>query len=238
MTTKILSSSHPFIPSSCHKGNVLFIILIAVGLFAALTYAVSSSFRGGSNTISEEQARISAGEILRNMQSMKQGYDYLWNQQGCSMDDISFQSANGDIGSVTFTDSGDDGDTECEIFSPLGAGIGYPPNLDQYQVSASAGTALGKFLFWFAGNEPTGTYGIDSLGTASDDHMVFLQAVNPSICQAVNKILNYDNHTTDLVDAGDVIGDAAGNVFQGRTAGCRARAAGGPYDIFYVMQEL
>lgn len=220
------------------RGNVLFMILIAVGLFAALSYAVSSSFRGGTDTITQETARISAGEILRSMQSVKQGYDYLWNQQGCSIDDISFISTDGAIGAVTFTDSGDDGPVECEIFNPLGAGITYPRNLDEYQDAAAAGAALGRFMFWFAGNEPAGTYGVDSLGTASNDHMILLQGVNRLICQEVNKTLNYADYTTDLVDAGEVIGDAAGNVFQAQNAGCRARAAGGPYDVFYAMQPL
>jgi hypothetical protein len=42
----------------------------------------------------------------------------------------------------------------------------------------------------------------------------------------------------DIIDAGNVVGDASGNVFRGQTAGCRARAAGGAYDIFFVMQAL
>lgn len=220
------------------RGNVLFIILIAVSLFAALSYVVSDSFRGNTNTITSEQARVDAGELLRSMQSIKEGYDYLWNQQGCSMDDISFQSLNGDIGSVTFTDESDDGPTECEIFNPLGAGISFPTKLAEYQDTTAAGTATGKFLFWFAGNEPAGAYGVDSLGTTSNDHMVWLQAVRQQICVNVNKLLDYDNFNNDLIDAGDVVGDATGNVFQGRSSGCRARAAGGPYDVFVVMQGL
>jgi len=220
------------------RGNVLFIILIAVALFAALTSVVSNSFRGNTNTITGEQARISAGEILRSMNNIKEGYDFLWNQQGCSMDDISFQSLNGDIGTVTFTDTSDDGTTECEIFSPLGAGIPYPQNLAEYQNATTAGTATGKYLFWFAGNEPSGAYGVDSLGTASNDHMIWLQAVNTEICQHINKLVGYADPLNDIVDDGDVVGDASGNIFQGQASGCRARATGGPYDIFYVMQAL
>jgi len=219
-------------------GNVLFIILIAVALFAALSYAVSSSFRGGTNTISSEQARIAAGELLQGMQGIKGGYDYLWNQQGCSMDDISFQSTNGDIGSVTFTDESDDGPTECEIFNPLGAGIAYPGRLAEFQDAALAGTATGKLLFWFPGNEPSGTYGVSGLGSASNDHMIWLQSVLPEICTNINKLLKYSGSENDIIDAGNVVGDATGNVFQGQKSGCRARATGGPYDIFFTMQDL
>ena len=224
-------------PLSSARGNVLFMILIAVGLFAALSYAVSSSFRGGTSSITDEQARIAAGELLRDMQSIKQGYDYLWNQRGCSLDDISFQSLNGDIGAVTFTDVGNDGEETCEIFNALGGGATYPNNLASYQDSDSAGTALGKFTFLFSGYEPFAEYKVEGVGTDENDHMVILQAVNPAICKAVNKLLDYADFNADIIDAGSVIGDD-NTAFEGRTSGCRSQASGGPYDVFYVLQEL
>jgi hypothetical protein len=50
--------------------------------------------------------------------------------------------------------------------------------------------------------------------------------------------MNFDNSNDDIIDAGNIVGDAAGNIFRGQSSGCRARAAGGPYDIFYVIQEF
>lgn len=221
-----------------HQGNVLFIILIAVALFAALSYAVSNSFRGGTSTISSEQARVAAGDLLRSMESIKQGYQYLWVQEGCSIDEISLIQSGMSIGAEDFDASSPKSDETCDVFEPLGAGISYPRNLSELQDTTDAGTAYGKFLFWFAGYNPGGTYGIQDLGTSSSDHMIFLQGVQSEICVNVNKLLDYDNYTTDLIDAGNTIGDAAGNVFAEKKSGCRARASGGPYDVFFVLQDL
>lgn len=220
------------------QGNVLFIILITVALFAALSYAVSNSMRGGTGTITSEQARVAAGEILRSMQDIKQGYQYLWTHEGCSIDEISLIMAGHTIGAEDFDAATPKADDSCDVFSPLGGGISYSTNLNQHQVAADAGTSLNNYLFWFSGFNPGSPYGVDGLGTAADDHMIFLQAVNSEICININKLLDYANPTAEIIDAGNVVGDATDNIFQRQTAGCRARAAGGPYDIFYVLQDF
>ena len=48
------------------EGNVLFLILIAVVLFAALSYAVTSSTRSGGGSVSKDKAKSYAAAIVQH----------------------------------------------------------------------------------------------------------------------------------------------------------------------------
>ena len=76
------------------KGSALFIILIAVVLFAALAYAVSQMMRGGNpNTINIEQSRLAGNEILAYAQSMRQGAQNIKISNGCNHMDSSVENS-------------------------------------------------------------------------------------------------------------------------------------------------
>lgn len=219
------------------KGNALFIVLITVALFAALSYAVSSTFRGGTSTITDEQARISAGELLRSMQSIKEGYQYLWTQKNCPMDEISFKREGKEISTEDYDADSPTGDFTCHIFHPEGAGVAYPENLEQYQNKAMAVAAgneahLGKFHFVYARNASTHT--VENVGTDDPDHMIHLNFVNDNICMALNRLLEY-GFTSIPVDEAPTIGDDNPDL-AGKTAACRKKA--GNVQIYMVTLEL
>ncbi|MBY5974934.1 hypothetical protein KUV28_21455 [Ferrimonas balearica] len=103
------------------KGNVLFIIMIAVALFAALSYAVSNGMRGGGDIVTDKQADIITSEIITYGAAVKEAWAYLINQ-GCSETEISFQSPEWDSQAL-YENLNSPSDKSCHIFSENGGGV-------------------------------------------------------------------------------------------------------------------
>ncbi len=97
-------------------GNALFLILIAVALFAALSYAITQSSRGGGN-VSKETTSLATSNLIQYMQSLKTGVDRLLIL-GCSPYDISFETPDG-----RFTNASAPADNSCHLFHTSGAGL-------------------------------------------------------------------------------------------------------------------
>ena len=95
-----------------NRGNVLFLILIAVALFGALTYAVTNSMRTGSSTTEKEQAKLDQAVMDNYMAGINVGKMRL-EMAGCSSIDY---TAPADQGA---------GDKSCHLFHPDGGGVSY-----------------------------------------------------------------------------------------------------------------
>tara|TARA_B100000686_G_scaffold339746_1_gene414316 strand:- start:9971 stop:10720 length:750 start_codon:yes stop_codon:yes gene_type:complete len=133
------------------RGNVLFLILIAIGLFAALSYAMTQPGRGGAS-IDQERASLLAGEIFRELAAMDQAVKRLQLIKKCSDTEISFaydSDGDGDI------DSNDDyynpnapTDFKCHMFHEDGGGLDWPkvPPL-ALDDAHSAETTYGQYFF-------------------------------------------------------------------------------------------
>lgn len=75
------------------EGNVVFLLFLAVGLFAALGFTVTDMMRGGAaEQITDEKTRLHAAELLEVARQIKQSVQQAKLGFGCSDNTISFEN--------------------------------------------------------------------------------------------------------------------------------------------------
>jgi hypothetical protein len=175
------------------KGSALFLILIAVVLFAGLAYAVGNMMRGGNpDTITEEKARLAGNEILGYARSLRQAAQNIKISNGCMDADISFE--NGIVAGYEHTPVAAD---NCKIFHPDGGGIVYQqPVAEWLDVIAPPPTLHGEW--YFAGDVcaiGTGSApnNCESDGTDNEAIIAFLPYLKKSLCVEINELLGVSN---------------------------------------------
>lgn len=104
---------------TAERGNVLFYILIAIALMAALSFAVSQSNQGSVSIVNEEKARLIADEMLDYGNTIANAVAQL-RLRGCKDTEISFKYPTG--GTVN---PNAPPDNSCHIFEKAGGGVVY-----------------------------------------------------------------------------------------------------------------
>ena len=109
------------------KGNILFLILIAVALFAALSYAVTRSGRN-SDTISDKKAEILANEVLQFLTEVGNAVNKVMLINGCKDTQLNFYNevytdTSGTILTPANHNPNSPPDKRCHIFDPAGGGV-------------------------------------------------------------------------------------------------------------------
>ncbi|MDD9901729.1 MAG: hypothetical protein OXT65_12175 [Alphaproteobacteria bacterium] len=167
-------------------GNALFLILIAVALFAALTYAVTQSGRG-SGTISSEQAVLTAAQITQVGAQMKHAVSRMVIL-GTPVTDVSFEHAL-----LTGYDHTPVATTQEQLFHPDGGGITYSaPPAAWLDSSQSGETGYGQWHFPMdtcvedVGADDTDCW-IDGLD--NEDMIAMLHYIPKDVCLAINRQL-------------------------------------------------
>lgn len=101
------------------SGNIFFWIFIMIVLFGALSWAMSQGSRSGSNTISSENAKLAAAEILDVGKKMRDAVQQL-RINGCSDTEISFEGEPST--GYNYVNPLSPG-PQCRVFHPNGAGF-------------------------------------------------------------------------------------------------------------------
>ena len=158
-------------------GNALFLILIAVALFAALSYAVTNSGRGGGG-IDREQAALQASELEQNISQIRTAIQRLQLMNGCSNTDISLHYDSDENGSLDEYDAyynlNSVGNTACYVFHPDGGGLTFP------NIKFADGGIR------FNGRNQIAGIGLDNGDADSSELVVFYQEIGLGVCEAIN----------------------------------------------------
>ncbi len=167
------------------SGNVFFVILLGITMFAALTGALVQMDRGTSN-VSNERVEVAASQALRYISQLKQSVDFLY-QDGVSEANIRFShpKADSQYGDIATN-------TNYQVFSENGGGLAYtqPPK----DISASD---IDYDFFGFSA--------APQVGTSAPDLMVVMRNVNESVCNRLNEMVGYDKGATIPSDTGTCV---------------------------------
>lgn len=151
------------------SGSTLFYVLIAVALFAALTYALSRSTDSGKN-LSAEKSRLLASEVIDTGNRYGEAVSRL-RLKGIADTTVSFEHGTDYVNAACTTDS-------CRVFAFAGAGLEWedPPS------GVNAGQAWGF----------TGDLAIGNIGTSAADQMAILPGITRDMCHRINVLLGIE----------------------------------------------
>lgn len=228
-----------FMNTNAQRGNVMFYILIAVALLAALIFAVAQSGRGNIKHVSDEKARMLASEIVDYSSAVATAFAQL-RLRGCTLEQMNFEN---DI-IAGYANGGAPADLTCNIFALAGGGVTFkrPPD--------DALTATGIHVF-SAGAE------LDHIGsTCADDRcadlIMFTGPLSEIVCIQVNDqlgigeagapppegaanvtaLVKYTGSATHAVTFGDAPESAD---FQGKNAACLQDDNDSLYYLYKVL---
>ncbi len=157
------------------NGNVLVILLIAIILFAALSFAVSGMMRGNTTSIKAENESIVAAEILNYARSVREAVSFLRITNQCEDTEISFERSPFDGSDAFLVNAGAPADFSCHVFHPNGGGI--TPIVPAPEVS------LQDYIY-------TGGFAVTDLGTSTTPNLsMVLPNISLSLCEILNKRL-------------------------------------------------
>jgi len=168
-------------------GNALFLILIAVALFAALSYAVTNSSRGGVST-DREEAIIALNELRQNAAQISYAIQKMTVVFGVPLENLSFTSPHRmNLNSTGAAAWHNDGCTEplCRVFSPDGGGAVYR-NFKHLSVFPDPSWNAGMPG---DGEHVPGLYGVEGLGTSLGELMLKTRAIPKDLCFELNRVL-------------------------------------------------
>lgn len=169
-------------------GSILFMILLAVVLFAALSYAVTNSIQGGSKDGSSESADAAAAEILQWFAAVDNAVMRM-KLNGIAYEDMSFRHDSKLYSGIIIygysNNSRCTSDT-CRVFRANGGGVS-APQFEKYGVDNATG-ASDSYVYRGYMYQPSLAQW-PGAGTSLNDIVITIMYISPSVCMALNSRL-------------------------------------------------
>ncbi len=174
------------------SGNALFLVLIAVALFAGLSYAVTLTSRGGGN-VKKEELQLQASSIIQYTASVRAAVQRMIligqiDENALSFQNTVYQSTTGSLRQPA-SQFPNCLNTDCQVYHPDGGGV-VPVTIDQNIGTESSGTEPGHVLFM-----ETSVLGV---GTTANDLVMFYLYVSEELCMALNDVLGVPNDSGEV----------------------------------------
>jgi len=216
------------------SGNVLFYILIAVVLIAALSYAVTRSNQGGGGAVSEEKAKLAASELIEFGNVVANAVAQL-RLRGCPDTQLSFE--NDQV--AGYTNGNAPSDDTCHLFKLPGGALNWS---DVPADAAASATAV----WTFNGEMDFENIGSNCTNNGCTEMVAIIPDVRTAVCEKVNDLLGMDTPATLPVDGSssvvkftgsygysNQVGDEVNSAkLAGFKTGCFTSTAAG-YNVFY-----
>lgn len=168
------------------SGNVLFYILIAVALLAALSYAVAQGGRSSLSGLTDEKSRLFAGEILEYADSLSNAVSQI-KLRGYTEAQVSFE--NSIVSGYANANCSED---FCKVFALDGGGVNYmAPKMDWLDSGSSGQLRYGE-LYIHAQSH------VVDVGTSDDDLVLFIPYLKKELCIAINDLLGIEPTGQDV----------------------------------------
>jgi len=183
------------------SGNVLFIILIGIALFVALSLVMTRTSRVSSGELTDTQARLAATEILAYADAVRSGVKSLLIS-GVPPENVSFEMVSQSRQNGTPYIAAVNGCSvdSCKVFKPAGGGVS-ELNFENYATMDS---------WWDPNNVHVGGIDfmlarIEGVGTTASDFVMRVLQVNSAVCNELNKMVGLEG-VSIVRDSGNFYG--------------------------------
>ena len=165
-------------------GNILFLVLIAAALFAALSYVVTQSSRSGGDA-EREKARLDAAEILNYATALQSSVGRMIIG-GCALGTINFEN---DYDGTLHVNPNAPADRKCNVFDPPGGGVAAKKPEPGWATDSR---------FYYAGSAALSGVGLTCASSNCAELVLVLRGISQALCKQLNELNGYKTLIADL----------------------------------------